>query len=177
MMLLHEYARAVIQRATKLNRYAADVSRANDDLIRPWAKLDKDRATLKTMSHDAVFDAGLTPKIQELEATISCNEAVLDKLEKECAAQGMTDRFSLSAMREKLRFLGDQLETERQLLDNRTMPYRAAAQKIGVPVESVKAVADAKADYDERCAKIRAEYSKVSDNVDVLRSILSGFKW
>ncbi|HQN24677.1 MAG TPA: hypothetical protein PK123_07160, partial [Bacteroidales bacterium] len=96
---------------------------------------------------------------------------------KECAAQGMTDRFSLAALRERLRFLGEQLESERQLFNNRTLPYRAAAQKIGVPIDTVRAVIDAKADYDDRCKKIRAEYSMVSDNMDALRSILAQYKW
>ncbi|HPB89469.1 MAG TPA: hypothetical protein PK738_04960 [Bacteroidales bacterium] len=146
-------------------------------MLKPWARLDKDKAQLLKLQHDVVFDPSLKPKMQELEATIACNEAVLDKLEKECAAQGMTDRFSLAALRERLRFLGEQLESERQLFNNRTLPYRAAAQKIGVPIDTVRAVIDAKADYDDRCKKIRAEYSMVSDNMDALRSILAQYKW
>ena len=179
MKLLSQYARDVILRATRLNHYASDVCLASDDLIRPWACLEKDRAELKILKHDVVFDDKLRPKIKELDAKIAANEEVLNQLETECSAQGMTDRFSVSAMREKLRFIAEQIEFETSHYNDRIRPYREAAAKLGDSrlADSNPVVIAAKQEYDSRCDKLRKEYGKISDNIESLQNILRSLKW
>ena len=178
MILLGQYARDVLKRASLLNHYASDVFLSNDDLMRPFGRLDSQKAELSKLKHDAVFDPGLKPKMTELEAKIAYNQKVLDRLERECSSQGMTDRFLISAMREKLRFLSEQIETEHARYGDRTSKYREAAIQLGdvTLADKNSNVIEARQEHDARCAELREEYAKVSDNVDALEGILRSFK-
>lgn len=179
MRLLGQYARDVLKRASLQNRYASDVFLSNDDLIRPFARLDSQKDELKKLQHDIVFDFGLKPKVTELGAEIASNEKTLDRLEKECAAQGMTDRFLLSALKEKLRFLSEQIETEHGRYGDRTLKYRQAATELGDVTLADKNpnVMEAKKEHDARVSDLRKEYSKIADNIENLEIILKEFRW
>jgi uncharacterized coiled-coil protein SlyX len=178
-LLLSQYSRDVIQRASQLNHYASDVCLASDDLIRPFKALESARTELEKLQHDAVFNAKLRPKIVELEAKVAANEKTLDRLEKECAAQGMTDRFSLWGMREKLRFIAEQIEIETGRYNDRCRSFREAAATLGDISFADKnpVVTAAKQDCDSKCADLRKEYSKISDNIETLENILRAFVW
>jgi len=179
MKLLSQYAQDVLQRASMLNHYASDVFLARDDLVRPFGRLNSDKAELQKLKHDVVFEPGLRLKMEQLDAKIDSNEHTLDLLEKECAAQGMTDRFCLQALREKLRFIAEQIEFETGHYNDRIRPYREAAAKLGDSrlADSNPIVIAAKQEYDSRCDNLRKEYGKISDNIESLQNILRSLKW
>jgi len=179
MRLLGQYARDVLRRASLLNHYASDVFLSNDDLVRPFGRLDSQKAELSKHKHDSVFDKSLQPEIEKFEAKITSNEAVLEKLQSECAAQGMTDRFLLSAMKEKLRFLSEEIESEHARYGDRTLKYRQAATELGdISLADKNAqVIQAKQELDARCAELRKEFSNVSDNIETLEIVLKEFLW
>jgi len=179
MKLLSQYAQDVLQRVSHLNTWASDKFLARDELVRPFGRLNSDKAELQKLKHDVVFEPGLKPKMEQLEAKIASNEHTLNLLEKECAAQGMTDRFCLQALREKLRFLSEQIEFENGHYNDRIRPYREAASKLGDSrlADSNPTVIAAKQEYDSRCDNLRKEYGRVSDNIECLQNILRSFKW
>jgi len=179
MRLLGSYARDVLKRASLLNCWASDKFLASDDLVRPFKRLDEDKAYLEKLRHDVVFDKSLQSQIAKLEAKILSNETVLEKLEKECSAQGMTDRFLLSALKEKLRFLSEQIETEHARYGDRTLKFREAAIQLGDVTLADKnpKVMQAKEEHDARVSDLRKEYSKIADNIENLEIILKEFLW
>jgi len=179
MKLLSQYARDVLKRASLLNTWASDKFLANDDLVRPFGRLESDKAHLEALRHDVVFDKSLQPEIAKLEAKIGHNEKTLESLQSECSAQGMTDRFCLQALKEKLRFLSEQIEIERARYGDRTLKYRQAATELGdvTLADKNSHVIEARQECDTRCAELRKEYAKVSDNIESLEVILKEFSW
>jgi len=179
MKLLSQYARDVLKRASLLNSWASDKFLANDDLVRPFGRLESDKAHLEKLRHDVVFDKSLQAQITKLEAKIASNEKTLDRLEKECAAQGMTDRFCFQLLKEKLRFVSEQIEHEGIRYGDRTLKYRQAATELGDVTLADKnpKVIQAKQELDTRCAELRKEYSKIADNIETLEIILKEFLW
>jgi len=179
MRLLGSYARDALKRASLLNCWASDKFLASDDLVRPFKRIDEDKAHLEKLRHDTVFDKSLQAHITKLEAKIASNEKTLDRLEKECAAQGMTDRFCLQSLKEKLRFVSEQIEHEGIRYGDRTLKYRQAATELGDASLADKNpnVMKAKEEHDARVSDLREEYSKTADNIENLDIILKEFLW
>jgi hypothetical protein len=179
MRLLGQYACDVIQRANLLNCWASDKYLAGDDLVKPFSRLDEDKARLEKLMHDVVFDKSLHSEIEKLDKKIVSNEAVLKKLEKECAAQGMTDRFCLQALKERTRFISEKIENESTRYSDATLGYRDAARKLGDMslADRNPTVIRLKQEHDAKVSDLRKEFSKISDNIAALEGILRSFQW
>ena len=192
-MKLSEYA-SHIKKEADLRGYAADRSRADDPLIRPFAALQNQRERLLDLQRSTLsscwineqrklipFDiAGfnqLQNDIKHLQEAISHNALVLDELEK--AVEDMhIDQMSLGILRMERGKALEEIEFLKSQPDKDLAHKWKAVLEVGGSREMYEKLPEtiaARAEADAKIAPIQARIETLEHKINTMESILSKF--
>jgi|WetSurMetagenome_2_1015567.scaffolds.fasta_scaffold03055_3 hypothetical protein len=178
-MRLGDFARQISKKANR-EGYAADKSRANDPLIKPFADFDGLKAKLKSLQestlglcwldakgkmipYDENVFARVQTEIQDLTGKIDHNSKVLVELEAKVQELGIReDMFSLGRMHGEKRMLLERIEQLRTQPDKDLAHKWKAVLEVGGDRAMYEALPDVKAARQKAVEQIKPLESEIT---------------
>jgi hypothetical protein len=195
-MRLGDFARYVSRKAD-IEGYAADKSKANDLLIKPFINFDGQKERLKALRESTLglcwidgkgksipYDAGefarVQAEIEALQSKIAHNAKVLDELEAEAQELGIKeDLFSLGRLHGEKRKLNERIDQIKAQPDKDLAHKWKAIVEIGgdrAMYEALPEVQAARQKAQEEIEPLEAEIAYLDRQIQSLESILRKLK-
>jgi hypothetical protein len=195
-MKLGDFAR-YISRKADIEGYAADKSKANDLLIKPFINFDGQKERLKALRESTLglcwidgkgksipYDAGefarVQAEIEALQSKIAHNAKVLDELEAEAQELGIKeDLFSLGRLHGEKRKLNERIDQIKAQPDKDLAHKWKAIVEIGgdrAMYEALPEVQAARQKAQEEIEPLEAEIAYLDRQIQSLESILRKLK-